>query len=103
MVNNPNSVLVAAIGGQTIKSTVVLEISSDPAGRRRCRQYCILARRSGGRVGAGDTDFLDRDGAGLGRWGLPAAAIYPDRAVEFQWSDLAARSVGTLKKTLGVA
>ena len=31
MVDNPNSVLTAAIVGQTIKSTVALEISSDPA------------------------------------------------------------------------
>jgi hypothetical protein len=30
MVDNPNSVLTAAITGQTIKSTVVLDISSDP-------------------------------------------------------------------------
>lgn len=30
MVDNPNSVLTAAIAGQTIKSTVVLDISSDP-------------------------------------------------------------------------
>jgi hypothetical protein len=31
IVDNPNSVLAAAIAGQTIKSTVALEISSDPA------------------------------------------------------------------------
>jgi hypothetical protein len=31
MVDNPNSVLIAAISQQTIKNTVVLEISSDPA------------------------------------------------------------------------
>lgn len=31
MVDNPNSALTAAIAGQTIKSTVALEISSDPS------------------------------------------------------------------------
>jgi hypothetical protein len=30
MVDNPNSVLAAAISGQTIKNTMVLEVSSDP-------------------------------------------------------------------------
>jgi hypothetical protein len=31
MVDSPNSVLITAISGQTIKNTIVLEISSDPA------------------------------------------------------------------------
>jgi hypothetical protein len=85
MVNNPNSILLAAIGGQHITATTTLHVTSTatPVPGERNREYGLPERRRWWpERGRGERKRHVLAGDASGRIGSRPAAVHPDCGAE---------------------